>query len=535
LKNLNFLLQVRTYNQSILIGGLVSVLAGIFGMLIFNSATWWSLVLVGLGVVALALFLTANLADVKEVGKKRSTQVRANLTLVAAAVVAIVIAVNYIASRHPVRFDLTANQAYTLSSQTLDILKGLPQEVDVTMLISGKRATAEVQKAQSLLEEYEKYSPKFHFKVVDVDKDPGEAKRLDIHEYNTVVFESGDNRKDVLQRDYLTYAFNGQQPAPKFQGEAAFTSALLKMSDTTHPVFYFTQGHGEKDRNNPQGDGFNTFADMLGKENYEVKDLNLLTSGKIPDDASVIAIVGPERSFQPSEVQLLQEYVQKGGKIVAFIDPIVRSGLDPLLKDFGIKLGNDVVIDPTSFAYPNLMDVVPQYNYHEIVSKLSDQHLATVMPFSRSVQKVDPSLKGVTQTILLQTTDKGFGKTNLKDKSPKYRPGIDTKGPIPLGIACEWPLTDKPDTMSRIVVYGSSTVICNQMVQAPGNIDLGLNSFSWAVGEQNKISIHPKEDETQVLNLSNVSAAFIKYLTIVILPGIVLAVGVFIWYRRRSL
>jgi ABC-type uncharacterized transport system involved in gliding motility auxiliary subunit len=73
------------------------------------------------------------------------------------------------------------------------------------------------------------------------------------------------------------------------------------------------------------------------------------------------------------------------------------------------------------------------------------------------------------------------------------------------------------------------------MVQAPGNIDLGLNSFSWAVGEQNKISVHPKEDEAQVLNLSNVSAAFIKYLTVVILPGIVLAVGVFIWYGRRSL
>jgi ABC-type uncharacterized transport system involved in gliding motility auxiliary subunit len=534
-KSPGFFALVRAYNLSVLVAGIALAGIGVLGMLIFNSTTWWGLVLVVLGIGVLGLFLTVNLSNVKEIGRKRSTQVRANLSLVAVAVLAIVITGNYIISRHPVRFDLTANQIYTLAPQTTDALKGLTQDVTVTLLTSAKHSSAAVAKAQALLEEYGKYSGKFHFKAVDADKNPSEAKRLGIHEYNTVVFESGDNRKDVLQRDYITYAFNGQQPTPKFQGESAFTSALLSMGDTTHLVFYFTTGHGERDHSNPQGDGLNTFTDLLQKENDQVKDLNLLVTGKIPDDASVIAILGPGRPFQSSEVSLLRAFVKNGGKIVAMVDPTINTGLDLVFKDFGVKVGNDLVVDPTSYAFPDTRAVIPAYGAHPIVEKLADQHLATVMPFSRSVGTTAPELKGATATVLLNSTPKGFGETDLKSKALKYHPGIDLKGPVPMAVAAEWPLPDKPGMTARLVVFGNSTFVTNQMVQAPGNIDLGLNSFSWITGEQNKITIRPKEDADRVLNLSNAGASFIYYFVVLVMPLTVIAAGILIWWRRRSL
>ncbi|MGH7738820.1 MAG: DUF7088 domain-containing protein, partial [bacterium] len=202
MKNPGFLSRIRSNSLLVLIAGVALVGIGLLSVLILNSTSWWQLTLTGLGVAALGAFLVANLSNVKEIGRKRSTQVRANLALVAVAVLAIVVTVNYIFSRHPVRFDLTANHLYTLSPQTLDVLKGLKQDVTVTMLTSEKHSSAEIGRAESLLQEYSKYSSKFHFKTIDVDKNPSEAKRMDIHEYNTVVFESGDNRKDVLQRDY---------------------------------------------------------------------------------------------------------------------------------------------------------------------------------------------------------------------------------------------------------------------------------------------------------------------------------------------
>lgn len=530
------LIRARAYNPVVLSAGLTLVFGGLFAVLIMDNTTWWNITLVSLGAAVLGLFLAANLAEVKETGKKRSTVARANLTLVAVAMLGIVCGLNYVVSRHPVRFDLTSSKVFTLSSQTQELLKKLTQEVNVTFLTSSKRSSAEIQRAQQLLEEYSKISTKFKLKVVDVDKNPSEAKRLNIHEYNTVVFESGPNRKDVLQRDYVTYAMGqGRQPTPKFQGEGAFTSALVKMGDTTRLTFYLTEGHGEKDFNNPQQDGMNNFKDMLEKENYTINPLNLPKTGKIPDDAAVVAVIGPTKSFQASEVALLQTYLKKGGKMILCVDPLANAGLDALLRDYGVKLDNDIVVDPVSHNFMDAREVIPQYSYHAIVEKLTEGKIASIIPFARSLQKVDPVLKGVTQTPFLQTTDKGWGVTNFKQKRLEFHPGVDLKGPVILAMACEWAAPETPDKKTRLVVIGSSSFLSNQYLPAVGNLDVGLNSFSWAAVEENKISIHPKEDENRVVNLSNVTANLVFYLTVVIIPGGVLIAGVVVWYRRKSL
>ena len=541
MKNSPLLLLIRTYNPFFIWPGVAFIVGGIFAALIVDTTNWWNITLMSLGTILLILFLIANLTEVKAVGKRRSTVAQANIILVSIAVSAIVIGVNYIVNRHPVTFDMTSNKLYTLSDQTLDILKNLKQDVTVTFFTSAKKSSAEIQKAQQLLQEYAKKTTKFHFETVDIDKNPTDAKRLGIHEYNTVVFESGDNRKDVLQRDYVTYAMQGRQPMPKFQGEGAFTSALVKMADTTHLNFYFTQGHGERDFNNPQPEGLNMFKDLLEKENYTLKTLDLLTTGKIPDDAAVIAILGPSKPFSSSEIDLLEKYLSQGGKLVICVDPTVKSGLEPLLKIYGVKFGDDLVVDTTSYAFPDIRALVPQYIFQAIVEKLSDDHIASILPFWRSVQKINSDLKTYPQTVFLQTTDKGWGITNMKEKKPVYHPGVDTKGLCPW----QWPLNWTPDSTAspntnspkktRLVVYGNSSFLSNQFIQQFGNLDLALNTFSWAAEEENKITVHPKEDDIRQVDLSNVSVNIIYYLTVWILPLSILATGIFVWYRRRSL
>lgn len=529
--------QIRSFNVYFLSAGLTLLFGGFLAVFILNTTNWWNVTLVALGLIVLAFFLMANLAEVKAVGKKRGTVVRANLTLISLAMFGIVIGLNYIVSRHPVRFDMTSNKIFTLSDQTLDALKNLTQDVDVTMFTVPQRSnSAEIQKAQQLLEEYEKHSSKFHFRIVDGVKNPSEPRRLNITEANTVVFQCGDNRKDVLQRDYVTYTMQGRQPMPKFQGEAAFTQALIAMSDTSHLVFYFTKDHGEKDLNNPQPDGFNGFKGQLEKQNYTVKDLDLITSGKIPDDAAAIMVLGPQKAFQPAEEKLIDDYLKKGGKLVLCLDPQVKTGLESLLKEYGVALGNDMAVDPTRSFPGDPRAVVPQYSYHPIVEKLSSDNIYMVMPFSQSVQKVDPGIKGVSQTIFLQTTDKGWGQKDLKAKNWKYKPGIDTKGPVPLAMACELSLPDNPGKKTRLVVFGASDFLSNQLLTiGPGNGDVGINALSWAAQEENKISIHPKEDETRYLNLTVVSANVMFILTVVLIPLSALLVGGILWYRRRSL
>lgn len=532
----NLFLQARAFNTPILWTGLALSLAGLLAVLILNTTNWWNITLLVLGFLVLVFFLTANLAEVKEVGKRRSTIVRANMTLVAAAMLAIVLGFNYIISRHPAEVDLSANKINTLSDQTTDLLKKLSQDVDVVMFISSKRPpNSEILKAEDLLKKYSKYSSKFHFRIVDGDKNPAEAKNFKVNEINTVVFQSGDNRAEILQRDYITYALMGRQPTPKFQGESAFTEALLKMTDTTRPVFYLTQGHGERDINNPQPDGYKDFKDHLDKQNYDVKPVTLITAEKIPDDATVLAILGPQRPFSPSETQLIGDYLKKGGKLILLVDPQVKCGLEPLLKDYGIKLDNDVAVDTTQYYPPNPSNVVPIYGGSNIVAKLAGSNIFAVMPFMRSLQVTSPVPTGVTQTLILKTTDKGWGLTDFKAKTLNYRKGLDTQGPVTLGMTCEWNNSDSPPKKGRLVVYGGSNFLTNNMLLAPANSDLGINTFSWAAEKENRISIHPKEDDIRVINMTNVGANIMFYLCVWIIPFATLITGGVVWYRRRSL
>ncbi|HVZ81954.1 MAG TPA: GldG family protein [bacterium] len=527
-------IRIRSLNVVFLSVGMALLLGGILAVLVLDTTSWWNITLMALGLVLLILFLSANLADVKAVGKRRGTVVRANLTLVSVAMAGIIIGLNYIVSRHPFRYDMTSNKIYTLSDQTLEILGKLKQEVDVTMITSAKRSSAEIQKAQQLLEEYGKHSTKFRLKVVDGDRNPAEVQKLRVTEANTVVFESGANRKDVLQRDYITYSMMGRQPVPKFQGEAAFTSALLKMVDDSHKTFYLTEGHGERDLNSPQGDGLNGIKELLEKENYTVKSLNLLTSGKIPEDATLIGIIGPEKPFQNSEEVFLRDYLKKGGKMVLCVDPMVHSGLDALLKDFGLSLDNDYLVDMTMSIPPDPRNIVPQYMGHSIVQKLADSRVLTIMPFMRSIHKGTAALEGVVQGLLMQTTSNGYGGKDFKARTLKREPG-DLSGPLDMGYACEYPVPGSSDKKARLVVIGGSNFMTNNFLQAPGNGDLAINCFSWAAEDENKISIHPKTEENRTVNLTTVSANLIKYVAVGLIPFGTLLLGGVVWYRRRSL
>ncbi len=531
------LLALRERNAWLSYGGAGLTIAGILSISIYNDTRWWSLLLLVLGTVLLLLFLAANLGEVRETGRRRSTRVRAGLVTVGLSMLCILGAVNYIVQRHPLRWDLTSNKVYSLSEQTRDVMKRLKNDVHVTLFLTQRKGTLpEVARAQALLEEYAKECRKIKFRTVNVDKSPSEARRFNIRELNVVVFESDKNRKDVLQRDYVTYAFEGRRPVPKFQGEAAFTSALMTMMDETQKVLYLTEGHGEKEIQSPQPEGLNSVKDMLEKSNYAIKSVNLLKDAKIPADCAVLASLGPQRGFSPKEGEVIREWMKKGGKFLLAIDPRVPAdAFQPLLQDYGIRLGDNVVIDKTSFAFPDLLAVIPQYRFHPIVEKLSESKVFSVMPYTRSVTTLSPALDKAQTVILLETTAEGWGETNFTDKKPVYNPGGDLKGPVPMAAASEWSPVESPETVSRLVVVGGSSWLTNAMAQAPGNFDLAVNAVNWLAMQENKISIRPKEEEQRMMSLSNVGINVVKVLALILLPFGILAAGTFVYFRRRNL
>lgn len=518
-------------------GGLGLLAGALLSNLILVKAAWWQGVAAALGAVLLGLFLWGNRSTVREVGGRRTTQVRLNLTLVMLAAFGIAVAVNVIAQRHVMRWDWTAEKRYSLSPQTKEILQKLQQPVTITFFYSStQRTLPEVYRARLLLEEYQKQArEKIVYRAVDADQNPSEAERYKIREYNTVVFESQGNHKEVLQRDYVTYGLGaGRQPEPKFQGEKAFTSALLAMGEEKQKKIYFTEGHGERDLQSPRPDGLNIIQDVLKGENYQVEKINLLTEGKVPEDAEVVVVAGAQRPFQEREVDALLSWLKEGHALIWTVEPRVPNVLPRIAKTFGISFGNDIVIDRTRFAFPDIRAVIPQYRFHVITEKLLEGNVFTIFPYARSVQTQAADLDKVEDQILLETTAEGWGETNFTERQASYQEGQDTKGPAPMARVFEWTPEAAPEKKVRVVVFGSTVFLTNQMEGAPGNRDLFVNAVNFAARQESKITIRPKEEKRRFLTFTNVGANAVKYLVLFILPLGALGAGVSIWWRRRA-
>ena len=89
--------------------------------------------------------------------------------------VTIIILIGIMSVNFKVRIDLTKDDRYTLSSQTVKILKSLDNDVDVIAFYRSDERTR--QAMLDLLKEYSYYSPKFNFRFVDPDKKPSRSGR----------------------------------------------------------------------------------------------------------------------------------------------------------------------------------------------------------------------------------------------------------------------------------------------------------------------------------------------------------------------
>ncbi len=486
-----------------------------------------------LGIFGLALLVTGlllNRARVLAVLRgRRSRAAGASLGYIL-TVLAVLLLVNFLAGRHHKRFDLTENKVFSLSEQTIKILESLPRDVTITAFYQDGAPTKE--RLKDLMEEYQARSRKLKFSFVDPDSHPADAKRYGITEYGTVVIESGKQESRVTAAE-----------------EEALTNALIKVTRDRELNVAFVSGHGERDLKDSERGGLTLLKEALEKQHYAVKPLPL--DQGVPADASVVVIAGPQRPFLEAQVTMIRNYLDKGGRLFYMQDPDTDPGFKDLLAAYGVAVRKDVVIDRVSqlFGGDARTPMVPADGYDEFHAITKTFRLQTFFPLASSVDVRSSLPDGVTVTKLAQTSPYSWGETNpeeFKKGHVTLNEGIDTKGPLVLGVAIVRhapatkgesakgkPENAAPDT--RLVLFGDSDFIANASVNAAGNGDLALNSIAWLAEQENLVSIRPKTNTPRIAILTR-QQVFYYFWSIVALPLVVTVVlGVGIWLRRKKL
>jgi ABC-type uncharacterized transport system involved in gliding motility auxiliary subunit len=467
---------------------------------------------------------------------------------------ALLVGVNYLSMRHWKRGDWTRTQIYSLSETTRKILAGLKKPVRVTVFMTPQKSRL-YPEVRELLSRYQAASPKLEVEYLDPERNIARAekvvKELGIR-VNTIVFRSGD-RKKYVEEDKLAdfdYAGMGMGGAPSikaFKGEEAFTSAILSVTEDRSSRVYFSKGHGEAAIDSTErGKGYSDAKQLLERDNLTVAAWDSLGKGDLPADADVLIVAGPRTALLEPEVGALEKHLASGGRLFLLLDPVLPGpgapppdfGLSRILDKYGVRVGNDLVVDPAN-ALPMLgaeTVLANRYGDHPIVRSLAAEGLPVIFPLVRSVTKAAKPPEGVAESMLVETSPDGWGETNLKqlESGIKKEPD-DTPGPVSLAIALGPSDEKKADAKTpRVVVVGNSRFASNGALANGANGVFFANAVHWLTGREKQIGIAPKTPEQAAVSLTDAQVRRIGIVSILGLPGLAILLGLWVWYKRRD-
>lgn len=472
-----------------------------------------------------------------------------NVLVTLALLFALFVLINFVGGRRYARVDVTQTKLATLSDKTRQVLLQLQDPVQVVVFYQPSHRLYEM--VRDVLLEYERQAPSLSVEYVDPEQDVARAKTLaealQIEQLNVVVFRNtspggGKRQKflsdsDLADYDYAAMGLGGQPTVKAFKGEEAFTSALLTVTQSSQPLAWIVSGHGEHGVDDPDTGGLQAFTTALEQENIQVEAVTLLERTEIPSDVRLIILAGPTHRLAEHELLLLEAYLQRGGRLLAMVDPLQDTGLDGLLVRWGVELGNDIVVDPARqlpfVSAANLF--VTSYGAHPIVQRMQAGELMTLFPLTRSVRPTKNPPTNVTELAL--TSEQGWGETETEQRPFSFSESQDLRGPVSIAVAVEQTALSSTESASpastRLVVIGDSDFVTNTQLNNVGNLDFALGGAHWLIGQEQLISISPKTLETIKVSLTGGQLLGLFWLSIAGIPLLFGSLGVLMWWVRR--
>jgi ABC-type uncharacterized transport system involved in gliding motility auxiliary subunit len=452
--------------------------------------------------------------------KARQTKYGAYAAVYILVVITIVVVANMLADRYNKTYDTTSNKQYSLSDQTKKIVAELSQNATITYFNQSTR----FQEGRDVLEQYANLSPKIKIAYVDPDKNPQLAHAAGIRDFGTAVVQIGDKKETA-----------------KGLTEEGLTGALIRDLKGTTRTICFVTGSGEHAIDETERDGFSQFKDLLAKDEYQTRSIDLLQKAEVPADCTTLVAAGPTHDYQQQEVDAIKNYVQNGGRAFFMLDPPVQFGrsavaandaLTGLLQSWGVTLDKNMILDLNPVG--QLAGLGPQvalvttYSSQPIVAQMRGS--AVGFPLSRSLDIKNADKTSVEK--LFDSSSSSLATSNLSSPEVSVADPNNRKGPLTIAAAGTYN-TGKQNSQGRFVVTGSSSWAANRFLGFNGNGDLAVNAVNWLSSDEDLISIRPKQPEDRRITMTRAQLNLVRATSQFILPLIVVVAGTLVWWKRR--
>jgi hypothetical protein len=464
-----------------------------------------------------------------------------------ALVLTVVVMINYLGGVFTERFYLSSQTRIKISPRTVDVLRSVTNHVTVTLYYDTQDDLYPT--ILSLLNAYHAVNPNISIRTVDYVRDAGEAEKIKAEyklnsptDKKLIIFDCGGGRlPKIVPGDALAKYTLEEVPNEKerefrkkpvaFLGEMMFTSTLLTLENSKPFEACFLQGHGEPSLTDSSDAGYLKFAAVLAQNYIQLKPLAVLGDNPVPDDCNLLIVAGPRTLFSNPELQKIDQYLSQGGRLFLLLDYSSiqhPTGLEDILRHWGVNVGNDVVQDPQRTISGSDVEVY-NFSQHPVVDPLTGLGLELILP--RPVSHINwqnpPADAPTVDELAFSGPDSGL--MNERGLPPRAYPLMaaveqnQVKGLATAHGGC------------RMVVAGDSLFLDNHYIDGGANRDFAGYAVNWLLDRPTLLKgIGPRPVVEFRLMMTRQQQNRVRWLLLGALPGGVLMLGGLVWLRRRK-
>lgn len=476
----------------------------------------------------------------------------------------ILLLVNALSQQFFLRFDLTENDQYTLSQATRNILRNLEDPVTITAYFSDDLPPTYSnvrQEFQDLLIEYANRSNgyvNYEFISPESDEEKQSAVQNGIQPLLINVSEKDQVKQQQAFMGAVIAAGERQEVipfiSPDLPMEYTLSSNLKKVSVVDKPSIGIVQGHGEPPLSQ-LGPVFQGLSVL-----YDVENVDLSEEAGIPDRYRAVAIVSPTDSFPANQLAKLDDYLNRGGKLLIALNRVdgnlqnrrgteITTGLEGWLAAKGLQIQPNFIIDQqcssitvqqqqgmftinTQVRFPYL-PLVTDFVEHPVTQGLE----RVFFPFASSIQFTGDSTLRFTP-IVRSSERSGTQPANtfFRIAEEEWTAADFTQRNLTIGAVLEGPIAG--GTNATIVCFGDGDFPL--AAQSEDNVSLLINSIDWLSDDTGLIALRTKGiaarpiDQEYLGEEGESQRTFLKYLNFGFPILLVLIIGGIHYQRQRN-
>ena len=468
--------------------------------------------------------------------KNKKIKYNTKSCIITAVLLVAIIIINIFVGSINITLDSTKEKLYSISKESKTILSDIDKDVTVYALYEKGNEDPVIQQ---LFNKYENVSNKikceFKDPYTDTDFTLNYSENGEDFPVGTIIIdcESTGKYRVVTQDKMASYSvdqYTNMSYMTSFNAESCITEGISYVTSDSSTMIYNLKGHSEMDIDE-------NLVIELENQNYEVESLTLTEETTIPEDTGILMINSPMTDISNDELQKISEYVANNGKIIINLGISTENlaNIETLLSNYGIAPNNAIVIEgSTDNMYQNSpFYVLPNIEEHTITENIDKKEQTVFFPYAQGFDVLDTKRESVTVEPLLVTSSSSYAKKELTDIYSYEKTDNDIMGPFNVAVA----ITDEYDTnKSKLVVFGGSAILDSNIDSYAngGNFDFIISSVNWLMDKENNISIPNKAiNGNEYLQLSGAQALSIMFVSVILIPVVIIVIGIYVVIKRK--